>query len=40
VAGDKAYPEAKTTELMLRDINIGLKYMGHVSASNLVFDID
>ncbi|GAU40341.1 hypothetical protein TSUD_154380 [Trifolium subterraneum] len=32
VAGDKSHPEAKTTELMLRDINTGLKYIGHISA--------
>ncbi|KAK2354722.1 pentatricopeptide repeat-containing protein, mitochondrial [Trifolium repens] len=40
VAGDKSHPEAKTTELMLRDINTGLKYIGHISASKMVFDID
>lgn len=32
VAGNMSHPEAKTTELMLRDINIGLKYIGNVSA--------
>jgi hypothetical protein len=32
VAGDKSHPEAKTTKLMLRDINTGLKYIGHISA--------
>ncbi|MCH98646.1 pentatricopeptide repeat-containing protein mitochondrial-like [Trifolium medium] len=40
VADDKSHPEAKTTELMLRDINTGLKYIGHISASKMVFDID
>ena len=40
LAGDKSHPEAKATELMLRDINMGLKSLGHViSASKMVFDI-
>ncbi|XP_057425778.1 pentatricopeptide repeat-containing protein At2g22410, mitochondrial-like [Lotus japonicus] len=41
LAGDKSHPEAKATELMLRDINMGVKSIGHViSASKVVFDID
>ncbi|KAK7345504.1 hypothetical protein VNO77_16108 [Canavalia gladiata] len=41
LAGDKSHPEAKTTELMLRDINMGLKTVGHViRASKTVFDTD
>ncbi|KAL4338967.1 pentatricopeptide repeat-containing protein At2g22410, mitochondrial-like [Arachis hypogaea] len=41
VAGDKSHPEAKATELMLRDINMGLKSFGQViNVSKMVFDID
>ncbi|XP_061357166.1 pentatricopeptide repeat-containing protein At2g22410, mitochondrial-like [Gastrolobium bilobum] len=41
LAGDKSHPAAKATEMMLRDINMGLKSFDHViSASKMVFDID
>ncbi|RDX89044.1 Pentatricopeptide repeat-containing protein, mitochondrial, partial [Mucuna pruriens] len=41
LAGDKSHPEAKATELMLKDIDMGLKYIGHViGAPKMVFDID
>lgn len=38
-AADKSHPEAKATEMMLRDINMGLKSIGHVSASKMMFDM-
>ncbi|KAK7267764.1 hypothetical protein RIF29_20443 [Crotalaria pallida] len=40
LAGDKSHPEAKAIELMLWDISMGLKSIGHVSASKMVFDLD
>ncbi|KAK7277505.1 hypothetical protein RJT34_22519 [Clitoria ternatea] len=41
LAGSKSHQEAKAIELMLRDINMGLKSIGHaISASKMVFDID
>ncbi|KAL2323246.1 hypothetical protein Fmac_027625 [Flemingia macrophylla] len=41
LAGDKSQPDAKATDLMLRDIYMGLKSIGHViSASKMVFDVD
>ncbi|XP_027367133.1 pentatricopeptide repeat-containing protein At2g22410, mitochondrial-like [Abrus precatorius] len=41
LAGDKSHPEAKATELMLRDVNVGVNSIGHViSASKTAFDID
>ncbi|XP_020207768.1 pentatricopeptide repeat-containing protein At2g22410, mitochondrial [Cajanus cajan] len=41
LAGDKSRPEAKAIELMLKDIYMGLKSIGHViSASKIVFDVD
>ncbi|KHN48283.1 Putative pentatricopeptide repeat-containing protein [Glycine soja] len=41
LAGDKSHPEAKATEFMLRDIDMGLKSIGHsISVSKMVFDVD
>lgn len=39
LAGDKSHPEAKATELILKDINMGLRSIDHVSASEMVFDV-